>query len=197
MRPRLHSFLAFLLLVSLSMAGCAISNPGGQPLPSMTFDHVIPLRVDVGAVQIEQPPEHFDRVPENGRIEPFIVPPDEAVHQYLLSRFVPGGTKDTLKISIERADAVLREKPSSNKLGRMVGIAGVDEYELTIKLNVMVLEDDGFERLSKMIKGTRLIRVSEHASLAAREGAQYEGLEGLLADLDQAVTRTIVQEFGL
>lgn len=188
------SLQTFFVIVSLSLAGCAISHPDSAPLPSMTFEHLEPINVAVSSIQIGQP----DEVPGHaGHIRRFIVPPDEAVNTYLVRRFIPGGIKGKLKIDIEEAGVFHLRQPSSHEFNRFLGVGRTEEYNLVIKLNVTELDDAGQYRQSKRIKGTRRIRVSEHASLAKLEAAQFRGLESLLADMDAALVGTITDEFGL
>jgi len=79
-------------------------------------------------------------------------------------------------------------------MARFLGVFGLDEYVLNVEA-LLILERPELRKTVKMQAG-RVIRVSEHSSIANRERDQLVALEELLRALDAEFERVIRTEYG-
>ena len=165
-------------------------SPEGKPLPSMTFEHVrsIPLRVGMLKTLEAEGVKSSDS---------FTVSPHAALEQYLHARFVPKGFDGTLQATIEDASVRHTYEPSTDTVKNYLNLDGRDVYDMTILLRLEHHDRDGTLSYGTVITVRRLVKVSEHASIAQRERAQYEGMEELFKDLDRETLRVVLADMGL
>lgn len=179
-----------MFFVVLCLGACSSTpRPEGKPLPLLTFAHLDPVAVDVGALKTQNE--------EDPVSESFVVSPYRAIEDYLHSRFTPKGFRGVLHAFIEEASVVHSYEPSQNKLGEFLDVAGQDVYDMTITLRLENLGEDERVAYGTVLTVRRLVRVSEHASIAERERRQLQGLEFLFKDIDSEVLRIVLSDMRL
>jgi hypothetical protein len=186
---RPHSFLAVLFIVLGCLTACA-SGPAGKPLAQMTFAHLQQIPVNVGALKSHTEKSDFDS-------ESFVVSPYDSIEEYLRTRFAPAGKQGTLEVMIEDASITHSYQGSANKVGKWMDVAGFDVYDMVVKVRLQHLDDSGQALYNTVLTGKRIVRVSEHSSIAEREKRQLEAMEALFADLDREILRIVLNDMKL
>ncbi len=179
-----------LILSALALPACSsLPKPEGKPLPAITFEHIQKLPISVGSLRTHSESEAIS--------ESFVVSPHNVMSEYLHARFVPKGFSGSLQAVIETANIEHSYQPSSNKAGSFLDVGGLDVYSMTVKIRLEYIGQD--EKLIKgsVLTGGRIVKVSEHASIAERERRQFEGMELLFKDLDEAVKSIVLGDMGL
>lgn len=181
-------FLTFLALFIL--AGCSsLPDPGGEPLPSMTFNHVQPIGLDVAQKSVVK----HDNIHRRSSAD-FIRPLDNVVQSYFSSKVAARGNAGDFRIEIHDASVRMNKVQAGREMARFLGVFGLDEYVLNVEA-LLVLERPDIRKTVKMRAG-RTIRVSEHSSITNRERDQYVALEELVRSLDKEFTRVLQTDFG-
>lgn len=184
----LKTHQAFFLFAVLSLAACS-SVPAGKPLRTLTFAHLQPIPINVGEIKTHNATEEIPGV--------FVISPYTAIQDYLHARFAPGGYDGTLEGVIEDAAVVHSYEQSTSGTGRFLNVGGFDVYDMNVNLRLSHLDRSGGMIMSTTINARRVVKVSEHASIAEREKRQFEGMKSLFTDLDNAVQHAVLGEMGL
>lgn len=173
----------------LLLCACANTSPEATALPLMTFAHLAPMPVNVGLVDVRDDTALISSSGAGG----FVVEPSSAVESYLKRRFVAAGMGHSLLGVIEEAHVTSSHKPSHSKVGSFFDVAGTDEYEVVIRLRLEHRDNQTQPIYSNTMTARRVIRVSEHASVAERERKQLEGMESLFQDIDREAQRIVLE----
>ena len=176
--------------VTLLSAGCAMErNPEGQPLPAITFAHLQKIPINVGMLQTMSEAQ--------GISEAFIVSPQQAMHEYIQSRFVAMGVTGKLQAIIERADVKHSYEAATSKVGSYLEVGGLDVYDMSIKIRLEHVGADNQVKQSAVLNAERLVKVSEHASIADRERRQFQAAEAMFHDIDEQVRKIVLDDMRL
>lgn len=185
-RTVMTALLAWTLVVP---AGCA-GNPAGLPVAQMTFANYAPIPVNVRDVNIQTQAAG----PGEGD---FIMDPQAAAQEYLKARFAPRGLQGALSATIEEASVRKARKESSDKVARFFAMGGQDVYQVTLRVRFDHLDNAGNVVYGKVLTARRALHITEHASVAEREGHMLEGLEAMFRDLDREVQNMVAYQMHL
>lgn len=180
------------LLPLIVLAAC--SSPGilGKAPPDLTFQHVRPVNLPVSDISVEQAPGATSA----SNATSFVVPFEQVIESYIRHKIQAVGGDKRLKVIVEEVSVKERFEPSPNKVAGFLDVAGFDIYDLSLVLNVRAEDSIGGNKGVKL-KLARMIKVTEHASVAERELRQTEGVEALFRELDTNMTRITLQELDL
>jgi len=174
----------------ISLASCStLPERSGEPVPAMTFNHIQPIALDVRVSEVVRS-ANVDRV----RSIEFIKPLDSVVESYLRSKVTARGSDGAFRVEIHEASVQKNHVKAGREMARFLGVFGLDEYVLNVEA-LLILERPELRKTVKMQAG-RVIRVSEHSSIANRERDQLVALEELLRALDAEFERVIRTEYG-
>lgn len=180
-------------LISLVvLAACSSPGIDGKRPPDLTFQHIRPVNLPVSDVVVEQGPGATTA----SNATSFVVPFEQVIEDYIHKKIQSVGGDKRLKVIVEESSVKERFEPSPNKVAGFLDVAGFDIYDLNLVLNVMA-EDSIGGRKGVRLKLARMIKVTEHASVAERELRQTEGVEALFRELDTNMTRITLQELDL
>ncbi len=179
------------LLVLLAVfGGCtSMPHPEGKPLPAMTFKHLATLPLGVQDIRVE--------IQETENATGFSFALDEMVRAYLQRKFKPEGVSGVLVAALDKSVVKSKHVKASNSAAGFLGVGGYDSYDVHLKLRLEHLDSHGNRVYGTVVNAKRTINVSEHASIAERESAQFEGLETLFVELDKHVEKVVVQDMEL
>lgn len=188
---KIHPLNFFLIIITvLSLAGCSsLPEPTDGTVPTMTFNHIKPIAVDVAAHNVVR---HANI--NNMRSDGFIKPIDMAAESYFRSKLTAAGGQGAFRVEIHEASVRKNHVKAGREMARFLGVFGLDEYMLNVEA-LLVLERPDIRKSVKMRAG-RVVRVSEHSSIANRERDQLVALEELLRALDAEFTRVMHTEFA-
>lgn len=170
------------------LAGCA-SAPEATATPGLTFQHLRPVAVNARNIQTNVNPG-----PE---VDGFVVSPYNAAENYIQSRFRADGAKDTLRTSFEKVGVTHTHEGAKNKIAGYLDVAGFDVYKVDLFLRLEHVSETGTVLYGNTIHAARVMKITEHASIAEREKHQLEGLEILFKDLDEQVKTVVLEDMRI
>jgi len=151
------------LLLPLVAAACASDGPAQPdlPPPPLTFDHLMPLRLNVAEVRTEQRWQPPGRAPNVDHLAP--VPPVTALLRMAQERVFAGGASGVATFVVQDASITATPIPSQS----MFGSDGV-RYEGRMMVRLEVRNDDPPQ------SGYATAQVSRTLSLPDRPGASEQ-----------------------
>lgn len=158
-------------------------------MPGITFAHIRPIPISVGALRTNSDAESIT--------ESFIVSPHEVMEKYLQSRFMPKGFSGTLQAVIEEAQVNHSYEGSGSKVGSFLDVGGLDVYDMSIRVRLEYVGADDQLIQGSVLSARRIMKVSEHASIAERERRQFMGIEAMFGDLDEQVKQIVLKDMQL
>lgn len=173
----------------LCLCACESGRPGGLPLPQMTFAQIQPMPVNVRLVNAS--------VSESDAVDDFAIDPGAAAKQYLARRFVAAGNSGALEINVEKAAVVKTHEAAGNSVAGFLNVGGADAYAVTLIVRFEHLDEGGRVLYGKVLTARRIVRISEHDSLATRERRQMEAMEALFSDLDREIRIAALEDKSL
>lgn len=190
---RYGRFAALALAAGLALGACQAPPPAGD-FPALTFQHVQPVVLDVGLVQVEEVyrppmgPPHVDHLAPT--------PPIEAVRHWAERRFQAAGDNGTLRVIIK--DASIREVPLDTRSG-VTGLLTREQAErYDGRLEVELVAEEPDSRFSVFTATTvqRSTTVPEGASIYEREKTLFSLVERMMQDLDGQVEASVGDRFA-
>lgn len=169
-------------------------SPEGKPLADVTFAHLQPLQLNLSAINhIDVATTKNDKSPQH-----FYVSIRDLFKDYSSTRFKANNKGiPELNIILEAVDVIYQQKESDNKLANYIGVARMDEYVISLKLNLSLMNNTSGALKGRHLNLQRIISISEHVSIAERERRQMQGVEAMFVDLDQAIIDVLRNDFGL
>ena len=179
---------AICLSFCLLLLGCgSTQKPMGLPLPDLTYSNLNPYSVFGGSVTVVE--SHKQRKFKSDR---FVMSPSLLLKRYADNRFYTSGEPRTMIFDIKRA-TITHATKESGLVGYFVG-ADKDIYHLDVSIVMSVVRPDGTLNKPFTIAMERKLEVSQGASIAEREFAQFEFLEKAMTDIDRAVTDIVIHK---
>jgi len=170
------------------LAACEAAVPA-QKIPALTFQHLAPLNLAVGKVEVTskyKPPLAAPNVEHR-----FATPPAKALRTWANDRLRPAGGAYTARLVI--LDASVTE----TKLKTRKGITGAfyieqsERYDAVAEADLIIVDGSGAHKGFASTRASRSVTVSENASLAERERTQFELVESLMRDFDLELEKNI------
>ena len=181
--------LSLCLSLSLCIAACSsVDTPMGKPLPELTYSNLNPYSVFGGSVLVRE--SHKENAV--AQTQNFVIAPDALLHRYAMNRFFTEGGPQKMVFDIRKASV----KHDVKETGVMGFVSGSDKdiYYLDILIAMSVVKLDGSLNKPYTITIQRELEVSQNASIAEREFAQFEFLEKAMTDIDRAVTEIVTNK---
>ncbi len=183
----------YALIVSCAFLSACTTYNDGKPLAKMTFEHV--QAYPVYAASYEVVPYHS----EGSLVLPqtFVANPAIFTRDYLTNRYEAVGSQGKFRATIQSVKVEHERLSSENKVGSVIGVAGMDLYKVEVQVSMEALGMPGYERQGSTITARREIKVSEYVSIIERERLQMQALDALVDDLDVAMRKILKNEFHL
>jgi hypothetical protein len=191
MKP-VSSVLRNIACIPLLLLGAACvtgPQPGGRPLPSLTFSELPPLTVsNVNSVTVE---DRYDPSADVNDISArFPGPPNKLLATYAHQRLQPDGGLGTLHFIIEDAHVFQKKEEQENSVARALRLGESDEYKVGMKVTLAISYPDHAGPSSTLTFG-RSTYIPRGDTLAEKEFKQLEFLEKLMKDVDKSVTNAV------
>ena len=183
----------FLMLGTAAIvSGCATDTPIAGPIPELGFQHLPPMFLNVGRVDVKNefvspmtPPHAEHRFP---------TPPSQAMANWAQSRIQAVGGKGNGAV----ATFVIEEASVKEVvLKKTEGFKGLFTYEPTERYDahcvgrLHIVDPDGSKGRVR-VEAMRTVEISENATLAEREKAWFEMIEKLMGDFNTQMDEQIV-----
>lgn len=185
----------YILLCTLGfvLLSCTSRTNIKNDVNKMTFDRVQTYPVNVASYQPASFKQDKNIVLPSG----FHADPEQAIFDYLQSRFVPTGNIGKLKAYIQSVDVTYNKEESQNAVAAFMTLDEQDVYTITAEIAFEVLGTQTIEREVQVLKIMRQIKQPEHLTLAEREKAQFEAIDGMIDDLDIAIREDLMQRYNM
>lgn len=172
----------------LGFAGCATYD--GQPSPTLSFENYAPVMLNVQGMNIQE--DYLVKSDPKDVAGQFVIPPNEAIRQYISRRFQSSGTgSGQFNVVIEDARVHFNELKEDNRVLNWSGIGQEDEYEIFVRIKVTPMPDGARASASTYIKMNRTLVMPSSVTVTEREMRQIQFMEKLIADIDASVMKTI------
>lgn len=189
-------FLFTALMATAFLPGCTSSDDGrGQPVPNLTFAHIMKRPVEIGKIGIVNLYDGKDDSDDMAGLFP--TPPDTALERYFENRFEASGTQGRLVFTIGNAAIRYSYIEADSIVLKWGRLGGLDRYDLELSLTIEIRDKkDGKARSlsTHNIDIERYIALPESLSVVQREHEQLLFVETLVNDLDAAITEILASE---
>jgi hypothetical protein len=194
---RLHS--RSLLLASavavLGLTGCLNEMTMGKPLPKLDYQHIAPLYIGMGQVDIVN---HFHPTAESDKAaSAFPTRPENALNHYAENRLKAKGYEGTLQFIIEDASVRHSIAPPDSKVLQMVNVGNQDRYDVSVKITLARIEGNGFQSGNAVIQLNRYVTVPKTDSIAKREKTLKDFVQGMVEEIDGMVATALQDRMHL
>jgi hypothetical protein len=195
MTPARHvtASVFIVLAFGLVLSSCA-TPPAQQNFPELSYRHLPPINLAVGAFDIESryvPPLKDPHVEHRAP-----VPPYNAARQWGIDRIKALGGPDRARLQI--LDASIVEVPLA-VTGGVRGMFTRDQaarYDGKIEMTLEILDPNGRRRAFVTGRANRSETVAEGAPIAERERVWLSMTEDMMRQLNQEMTQNIERYFA-
>jgi hypothetical protein len=176
----------------LGLAACNTPT-SRQTFPDITFQHLAPIKLDVGHVEIVQA---YRADPANDVDDQFPEAPAKVAAQWAQDRLQAAGSRG------EATYTVVVAKATDTNLRRSQGVAAVthkdqsDRYDLAITATLEMTNEGGKKSGSVTAKAARSQTVSEDMTLNQREAVLFRLLDATMKDLNAQFEKLIPRYLG-
>jgi hypothetical protein len=182
------------LLLSLGWLTACDSPPNRQRFADVTFQHLAPLNLDVGSVQVETSYRPADHPEDMGTEYPQA--PVEAAAQWARDRLKAVGARGQANFTVVEASATRTPLPRSTGLNAALNKDQSDRYDIAIEVKLEafnpILGTSGV--VSERV--TRSQTVPEDLTLNQTEVVLFNLLDSAMKDLNARLELSIPQYLG-
>jgi len=177
--------LPILLTLFLVSACTYNSEPMGKPLPDLSYSHLTPLSANGKSFTVirnylfNKQPDYFK---EKARKNNFVMPLEVAIERYVTSRFKLNGPHPNAAVNIKKID-----------LSYESSIYMEDIYKAHVVLSFSKI---GYSN-SHNLTVRKTLSIPSNYSLAEREFAQFEFIESVIHEIDNAVNVIVPTKLSL
>ena len=175
------------LSLSGALSGCA-SDQMADPVPEMSFQHLTPIRLKVGAVHIEN---HYKSPLSAPNAEHrFTTSPAFALQGWAAARLKAVGSEGNARFLIEDASVIETPLKKTKGLKGAFTTEPTARYDATMKGRLLIRDGEGLKGEVEA-QVTRSVEVSEDATLAEREQLWFKMVEDMLKSFDAEMNKQI------
>jgi len=180
-------------LLMIMLASCAVT-PERPTYAEITFQHLAPLRLDVGEIKIVNEYHSPLKAPNVEHELPVKI--DDSLRNWVRDRIQVTGNQNAFAVFTIK-DASVVEKPLEKKTG-LSGLFTTDQserYEFRVAAELKVQEVNG-NRAIATADSSRMKTVSEDITLNDREMVYFEQTEIMMREFDVQMEKNIRQFLG-
>lgn len=180
------------LILPFFLISCAGLTSKSLDTEDMTFNSVKSYPVNVASYQYASFAQDNPIVLPKG----LDVNPEQAIYGYLAKRFQPSGNIGKLKAYIQSVTIDYNKEESGNAVAAVLTLDEQDIYTITAEIAFEILGTQTIERDVTVLRIKRVIKQSEHLTLAEREAGQFQAVDEMLDDLDIAIRENLLRKFN-
>ncbi|MQA64742.1 MAG: hypothetical protein GEU76_02395 [Alphaproteobacteria bacterium] len=194
MKPVRHALASVFTALALGVVVSCATPPAQQNFPELSYRHLPPINLAVGAFDIENryvPPLKDPNVEHRAP-----VPPYNAARQWGIDRIKALGGPDRARLQI--LDASIVEVPLA-VTGGVRGMFTRDQaarYDGKIEMTLEILDPNGRRRAFVTGRANRSETVAEGAPIAERERVWLTMTEEMMRQLNQEMTQNVERYFA-
>ncbi len=182
------------MAVSLGGLTACDSPPNRQRFADVTFQHLAPINLDVGSVQVESAYRPTDNPEDMGAEYPQA--PVEAAAQWARDRLKAVGARGQANFTVVEASATRTPLPRSTGLSAALKKDQSDRYDLAIEVRLEAFNPISGKSGVVSERVTRSQTVPEDLTLNQREVVLFNLLDSAMKDLNARLEQSIPQYLG-
>lgn len=186
------ALLAVPLGLALALGACATPPPETR-FPKITFQHLAPIRLDVGEVAVEQAYVPKGEAPNVDHLFP--VPPVEAALAWGRERLVAAGSTRRAHYVVRDASVIETSLATTGGLKGALTTEQSERYDARVVIELRIVGDDGRVEGTATAKAVRSRSVTESITLAEREAVWFKMVEEIMQELNSQLEQTIKAVF--
>ncbi|MCG8494011.1 MAG: hypothetical protein MI743_20530 [Sneathiellales bacterium] len=182
------------VLAILVMVSACITTPEKPRYAEITFQHLAPLRLDVGEIRIVNEYRAPLKSPNVEHELPVKI--DQSVRRWVQDRLqAVGGSDAYAVVTIKDASAVEKPLPKTSGVKGLFTKDQSELYEFNVHAEIQVIEINGNKGLA-IARSQRSRSISEEATLNERDALYFDLTESLMQDFDQEMEKNIRSFLG-
>tara|TARA_Y100001960_G_C14641941_1_gene811330 strand:- start:524 stop:1129 length:606 start_codon:yes stop_codon:yes gene_type:complete len=189
-----RTFYTLLTLGSLLLSIACETPVATRELPSLTFVHLRPFKLDVASIEIVNqfkspmtPPNIEHRLP---------TPPATALIRWARDRLKAVGDSNKLKIFIEEASATETPLNLDKSLKGHLTKQQSHAYSISLRATLLLTNAHGVGLASAKATATRSTTIREDLSINERERVWFNLIDRLMSDFNQQIEVSLQQHLG-
>ena len=179
---------AVVALAAGLLTACA-QTPPPDPLPELTFAQLGKIQLNVASVEIVESYIPPLRGPNIEHLFP--LSPTQAARRWSEDRLTALGTEGRAQFVIDTASVTETVLPVEKGLRGAVTVDQASRYDATLVVTLEIRNDRGFRLAFATARAERSTTVPEDLTLNERNAIQFRLVEGLMADLNEALEARI------
>lgn len=187
----------------VALVSCTSVAPTSSTAPRLTLEHVQPLHLAVGKVNVKAAAQTIvaGKTASSDNVMPgadFGYDLSSMIKTYASRRFDAAGSgATTFLFEVEDAKVVYARTEAQNDFTRWLRVDGHDDYTLSTHVRLTLQNAEGHDQISHQLALENTLSIPDNLSLAARDARKIEFLEEYMADLDNRITQTLTSSFYL
>ncbi len=176
------------------LTGCQTAEPV-QRLPELRFNHLLPIKIDVGAIEVLSHHEPLFRAPYVEHIMP--VSPERAAHQWAHDRLKAVGSSERRAVFIVRqAHVVEKQLAADMDFTRYFKKQQSERYDAHLDVVLEIRDENGRAIGEATATANRGRTVAEDITPNERDRIWQEMVEALLIDMNNVLESAMQQHLA-
>lgn len=182
------------IFVVLFLLSACITTPEKPRYAEITFQHLAPLRLDVGEIRVVNEYRAPLKAPNVEHELPVKI--DQSVRRWVEDRLqAVGGSGAYAVVTIKDASAIEKTLPKTSGFKGLFTKDQSELYEFKVHAEIQIVDINGSKGLA-IAQSQRSRSLSEEATLNERDALYFELTESLMQDFDQEMEKNIRSFLG-
>ncbi len=178
-----------ILMVAISMGACAMPDPTVR-FPDITFSHLAPIKLDVGAVDYSQTYVSPAKIPNVEHLFP--LRPSVVARRWTDDRIeAVGAISRIARVTLINAAVVGSTLDTTQGLKGAFTIDQAARYDATVEILIEIVNSQGVVEGQASAMAQRSMTAPENITLNDRDQLWFELTEAVMRDLDREMEATI------
>lgn len=177
------------LIVALALTACETPDPTPR-YADITFSHLAPIRLDVGAVDYSQAYVTPAKIPNVEHL--FVLRPSVVAQRWAGERLkAVGAVSRIARVTLVNAAVIGSALDTTQGIKGMFTIDQAARYDATVEILIEIVNSQGVVEGRASAVAQRSVTAPENITLNDRDQLWFELTEAVMADLDRELEATI------
>jgi hypothetical protein len=181
--------LRYISFVLLLLSACGDVNPPSYPAPS--FRHFQPIYFKASTIEVIEEYRQPMRAPNIEHLMPYA--PADAMQIWVKQRMKASGGGKTMQVIIKDASVIEKKLPTKGGIAGLITVEQDKEYNARLEVEIRVYGDAALSEASVNVIATRMMTMSEAASVADRNSKFQQLLKDMMATTNAELEKNIHQ----
>ncbi len=183
-----------ILVVAVALTACETPDPAPQ-YPDITFGHLAPIKLDVGAVDYIQAYVPLAKSPNVEHLFPIRI--SQVARRWADERIEPVGVISRIaRITLLNATVIGSALETTPGVKGAFTIDQAARYDATVEILIEIINSQGVVEGRARAIAQRATTAPENITLNDRDQLWFELTEAVMADLDREMEATIKKYLG-